>query len=72
MFSRWISLSGLFRGTRIGRRRSFSVTSAARQIRPSAYPVRIPARVFMLQGTMIIAATGKDPDAIDAPWSFHE
>lgn len=67
MFSRWISLNGVSRGTRTSGRRSLSVTSAARVIRLSAKPCRIAASVFMLHGTTTMPDTGYDPDETVAP-----
>ena len=45
------------------------VTSAARRIRFSAYPLWIPAMVFMLHGTISIPAVAKEPLAGPAPIS---
>ncbi|CAM5639837.1 hypothetical protein SFUMM280S_01962 [Streptomyces fumanus] len=69
MFSRWISPSGVARGTSTSGRRSFSVTSAARPTRPSAYPARMPARVFMEQGTTTMPSVRNEPEEMVAPWS---
>jgi hypothetical protein len=50
-------------------RRSLIVTSAARDIKLSAQPIRIAASVFMLQGTTIIPSVANEPLEIGAPWS---
>ncbi len=66
MFSRWIRLSGVSRGTRISLRRSFRWTSAARVIRLAVIPAAIDASVLMLHGTMTIPPVRNDPLAIPA------
>lgn len=68
MFSKWISLSGLSRASSTSLRRSFSATSAAREIRLSEYPVRIAANVFMLHGATSMPSVLKDPLEIGAAW----
>jgi hypothetical protein len=68
-FSRWISESGLSRASSTRRRRSFNVTSAARPMRPSVYPVRTAATVFIEHGAMIIPSVRNDPDEIGAACS---
>lgn len=36
---------------------------------PSAYPVRMPATVFMLHGAMIMPSVGYEPEEMAAAWS---
>jgi hypothetical protein len=48
------------------------VTSAARAIKPSAYPIRIAASVFMLHGAITMPWARKEPEEIAAAWSSHE
>ncbi len=54
MFSRWISESGVSRGTRISLRRSFRHTSAARSIKFVEAPEAIRPSVPPEQGQMAI------------------
>jgi hypothetical protein len=69
MFSRWISLSGASRTQSTRRRRSFSVTSAARWTRFSLKPLAMAASVLALQGAMIIPSVRNEPLEIAAPMS---
>jgi head-tail adaptor len=62
-------LSGVSRTIRIRRRRSFSVTSAARVSRLSPRPCAIAASDFIEQGATTMAAVAKLPLAMQAPMS---
>ena len=61
LFSRWMMLSGVSRGSRMRGRFSFRHTSADRTIRLSAKPAAMAARVFMEQGAMTIPECRKEP-----------
>ena len=63
MFSRWIRLSGVSRGTSTSRRRSLSITSAQRWIRLPPTPWAIAARVDIEHGATTAAGASDDPDA---------
>jgi hypothetical protein len=69
MFSTWMRLSGVSRGTRTSGRPSLSVTSAARSIRFEARPVTMPERVPIEQGATTMPSVRTEPDAIGAPMS---
>src|SRR3989338_6022606 len=60
-FFRCTGESGLYRGTRISGRFSFSATEAARWIRFSVSPVAIDAAVDVLQGITTIASARAEP-----------
>ena len=60
-FRRCTEWSGVSRTARTSGRRSFSTTSAARQIRLCAKPVASALTVFMLHGTMIMPSVTNDP-----------
>ena len=51
------------------RRRSFSITSAARQTRLWPKPVAIAASVFVLHGTIAIPRVRNEPLETGAAWS---
>ena len=70
MLRKWMGLRGHSLVTRTSLRRSFMVTSAALRRRLSLYPLWIPARVFMLQGTTAIPRVLKLPLASEAPRSW--
>ena len=55
MFSRWITESGVSRGTSTSVRRSLSITSAARVSSVSEMPCAMRAQVPIEQGTIAIA-----------------
>ena len=67
--SRWISLSGVSRGTRTTRRRSLSATSAARSTSERDAPAAIAESVPIEHGQMTIPLLRADPDAGAAPRS---
>ena len=69
MFSRWIALSGVSRGTRISFRRSLSATSAARSTSERDAPTEIADRVPIEHGQMTIPSLSAEPDAGVAPRS---
>ena len=69
MLRRCARLNGVSRTIRIRRRRSLSVTSAARVSRLSPKPCAIAASVFIVQGAITIAAVSKLPLAMQAPIS---
>ena len=69
MFSRWIRLSGVSRGTRISFRPSLSATSAARWIRFDADPEATAVRVRIEQGAITMPSVLNEPDATTAPMS---
>ena len=69
MFSRWIALSGVSRGTRISRRRSLSATSAARSTSERDEPAAIADSVPIEHGQITIPPLSADPDAGAAPRS---
>jgi len=69
MFSRWMSDSGVSRGTRMSGRRSLSATSAARSTRLRDVPAAMEAMVPMEHGQTTIPADGADPEAGVAPRS---
>ena len=54
-FSRWITLSGISRGTTTSVRRSLIMTSAARVSSVSEMPCAMRATVLIEHGTMAIA-----------------
>ncbi len=66
MFSRWISLKGVSRGSSTSLRRSLSMTSAARSSRLPDMPVRMLANVFMLHGATTMPSVRKEPLAMHA------
>ena len=63
MFSRWIALSGVSRGTRISVRRSLSATSAARSTSERDVPTAIAESVPIEHGQITIPAVRAEPDA---------
>jgi hypothetical protein len=69
MLRRWARLNGVSRTISSRRRRSFSVTSAARVSRLSDRPCAMAASDFIEQGATIIAAVSKLPLATQAPMS---
>ncbi len=66
MFLRWIVLRGVSLGTTTSFLRSFNMTSAARAIKLSEYPVAIAARVFIEHGIIIIPSVRNEPLATGA------
>ena len=66
MFSRWMTLRGVSRGTTISGRRSLRWTSAARVTRFVVMPLAIAARVLMLHGETTIPPVRNEPLAIAA------
>ena len=68
-FRRWMSDSGVSRGTRISFRRSFNITSAARSTKERLDPVAMALTVPMEQGQITIPSDLTDPDAGLAPRS---
>ena len=69
MLRRCARLNGVSRTIRISRRRSFSVTSAARVRRLSERPWAIAASDFIEQGATTIASAANEPLAMAAPMS---
>src|SRR5262245_60567896 len=61
MLRRWISESGVSRGTTTRRRRSLSVTSAARSIKLDEIPFAMRPSVPVEHGTIAMPAHGNDP-----------
>jgi hypothetical protein len=66
----WMRLSGVSRGTKTRRRRSFKHTSAARDSRFALVPVAISASDFIEQGTTTMPIVRKEPDETAAPRSL--
>ncbi len=66
MFFKCPACSGVSRTMRTRRRRSFKVTSAAREIRVVVTPVAISARVFTEQGATIMPIAWNEPLEIGA------
>jgi hypothetical protein len=69
MLRRWARLNGVSRTISTRRRRSFSVTSAARVSRLSPKPCAMAASVFIEHGATTMAAVSKLPLATQAPTS---
>jgi hypothetical protein len=69
MFRKCARLNGVSRTINNRRRRSLSVTSAARVRRLSPKPCATAASVFIEQGAITIAAVSKLPLAMQAPMS---
>src|SRR6185295_11306406 len=66
IFLIWPAWSGVSRTISTRRRRSFSVTSAAREISVVVTPVAISARVFTEQGATIMPMVRNEPLEIAA------
>src|SRR5471032_3108913 len=69
MLRRWARLNGVSRTISTRRRRSLSMTSAARVSRLSPKPCAIAASDFIVQGATTIACAAKLPLAMQAPMS---
>ena len=70
MFSKWISLKGVSRGTSTRVRRSLRMTSAHRSRRLPEFPAAMRERVPMLQGQITMASGAFEPLATGARKSF--
>ena len=70
MLRRCARLSGASRATSTRRRRSFSITSAARVSRLSPKPCAMAASVRMEQGATTMALQRNEPLAMEAPTAF--
>ena len=69
MFSIWMWLKGVSRGTSISGRRSLSITAPARVSRLSFTPAASLPSVSIEQGMMTIARARNEPEAIEAATS---
>ena len=69
MFLRWVSVSGVSLAISTRRRRSLSITSAAREISVEPMPLAISASVFIEQGAITMPSDLQEPLATQAPMS---